>query len=353
LIFLVIPLITSFVSLSVGFVIIRITLKFKLLDIPGERSSHTRPTPTMGGLAIVTAFLLGMILLQFLPVHWVKPQWLWWFIAGGGLVAAHGLIDDVRTLPPLLRFILFCIVAGLPIIGGIRLKAFEIPFWGMIELGMLEIPLTMLWILAIIIFYNFMDGIDGLAVGVGAIVAGFLAYIAWEEGNTDVLILSLLLGGSCLGFVRHNFPPAKIFMGDVGSTFIGYTLAMLALIGKQTGQSEHIPLLVWILLLGAFLFDTIVTLGRRIMKKKKWYLSHREHYYQRMIDLGFSHIQITLGEYGLTFLLGISAILYSRAIQTNQTLAFAILFVWLVIFISLIRLITSLEKKSVIRDNKK
>lgn len=300
----------------------------------------------MGGLAIVTAFFLGMILVQYLPVHWEKSRWLWWFLAGGGVVAAHGLIDDVRTLPPLLRFILFCIVAGLPIIGGIRLKAFGIPFLGMIELGILEIPMTMLWILAVIIFYNFMDGIDGLAVGVGAIVAGFLAYIAWEVGNTDILILSLLLGGSCLGFVWHNFPPAKIFMGDVGSTFIGYTLAMLALIGNQSEQSEHIPLIIPVLLLGTFLFDTVVTAGRRILRREKWYLSHREHYYQRMTNLGFSHLQITLGEYGITCLLGISALLYIRA---NQALASSILFVWLIIFIGLIRLIVSLEKRRLSR----
>lgn len=344
--FLLVPLIPFFISLGIGFFVIRIALKFNLLDIPGDRSSHKRPTPTMGGLAIVTAFFLGMILVQYLPVHWEKSRWLWWFLAGGGVVAAHGLIDDVRTLPPLLRFILFCIVAGLPIIGGIRLKAFGIPFLGMIELGILEIPMTMLWILAVIIFYNFMDGIDGLAVGVGAIVAGFLAYIAWEVGNTDILILSLLLGGSCLGFVWHNFPPAKIFMGDVGSTFIGYTLAMLALIGNQSEQSEHIPLIIPVLLLGTFLFDTVVTAGRRILRREKWYLSHREHYYQRMTNLGFSHLQITLGEYGITCLLGISALLYIRA---NQALASSILFVWLIIFIGLIRLIVSLEKRRLSR----
>jgi UDP-GlcNAc:undecaprenyl-phosphate GlcNAc-1-phosphate transferase len=330
-------------SLGGGFFMVRVIApKLNLLDVPGYRSSHKRPTPTTGGLTIVTAFFLGMILVQFLPVHWERPRWLWWFVAGAGLVAVHGLIDDLRTFPPLLRLLLFGIVAGLPVVGGIRLEAFAIPLFGVIELGVLEIPISLIWIIAIICFYNFMDGIDGLAVGVGVIVTGFLAYIAWEVGNADVFILSLLLGGSCLGFVWHNFPPAKIFMGDVGSTFVGYTLAVLALIANQSEQHGYIPLLVPVLLLGTFLFDTVVTLGRRILRKKKWYLSHREHYYQRMNNLGFSHLQITLGEYGVTILLGISVLLY---IRSNQALAFTILLIWLVLFTGLAMLITSLEKR--------
>ena len=107
---------------------------------------------------------------------------------------------------------------------------------------------------------------------------------------------------------------------DVGSTFIGYTLAVLALIGNQSEETGHIPFLVPVLLLGTFLFDTTLTLIRRILRRDKWYRSHREHYYQKMTNLGFSHLQITLGECGVTFLLGVSALLY---IRTNQVLAFS------------------------------
>jgi UDP-GlcNAc:undecaprenyl-phosphate GlcNAc-1-phosphate transferase len=347
---LFLPVILLFISLGGGFFMVRVVApKFNLFDVPGYRSSHKRPTPTMGGLTIVTAFFLGMILVKFLPMHWERPQWFWWFVAGAGLVAVHGLIDDLHAFPPLVRLFLFGIVAGLPVVGGIRLEAFTIPLFGVIELGVLEIPLSLIWIIAIICFYNFMDGIDGLAVGVGVIVTGFLSYIAWEVGNVDVFILSLLLGSSCLGFVWHNFPPAKIFMGDVGSTFVGYTLAILALIGNQSEQNGYIPLLVPILLLGTFLFDTVVTLGRRILRRKKWYLSHREHYYQKMTNLGFSHSQITFGEYGITFCLGFSALLY---IQGNQVLALSILLIWLTLFIISATLIALLEKR-VIEGKKK
>jgi len=168
------------------------------------------------------------------------------------------------------------------------------------------------------------------------------AYIAWELGNSDILILSLLLGGSCLGFACHNFPPAKIFMGDVGSTFIGYVLAVLAVIGNQSEEPGHIPFFVPILLLGAFLFDTMVTLSRRMLRREKWYLSHRDHYYQKMINLGFSHLQITLGEYVVTFLLGVSALL---CVRTDQALAFPILFAWLILLTGLIKWISALEKR--------
>jgi UDP-GlcNAc:undecaprenyl-phosphate GlcNAc-1-phosphate transferase len=340
--FLFLPAVCFLISLGVGFFMIKIALRLNLMDFPGARSSHKTPTPTMGGVAIVVAFFAGTILARFSPVHWVAPGWLGWFAAGAGMVAVVGLIDDFRRLPVFLRLLLYGVAAGMGVAGGIRLRVIDVPLLGKIEFGILEIPITVLWILAVVSFYNFMDGIDGLAVGVGVIVTAFLAYIAWEVGNSNILILSVLLGSGCLGFVCYNFPPAKVFMGDVGSTFIGYTLAVLALMGNQSEKSGYIPFLVPVLLLGTFLFDTTVTLGRRILRREKWYLSHREHYYQKMTKLGFSHLQITLSEYSVTFLLGISALIYIRA---NQTLAFPILVIWLILLSGLTRLITLLEKR--------
>ncbi|NIM97409.1 MAG: hypothetical protein GTO24_04795 [candidate division Zixibacteria bacterium] len=296
----------------------------------------------MGGLAIVVAFLVGTLLARFSLGHWVTAGWFGWFVAGAGLLAFVGVIDDLRRLPVFLRLLLYGTAAGMAVAGGIRLRTIDIPIFGMIEYGVLEIPMTLLWIVAVVSFYNFMDGIDGLAVGVGVIVTGFLAYIAWEVGNSNILVLALALGGSCLGFACYNFPPAKIFMGDVGSTFIGYTLAVLALVGNQSEEPGHIPLLVPVLILGTFLFDTTVTLSRRILKRENWYLSHRDHYYQKMTNLGFSHLQITLGEYSVTFLLGVSALLYMRA---TQVLAFSILAIWLLFFSGSTTVITVLEKR--------
>jgi len=277
-------------------------------------------------------------------VRWETPLWVGWFVAGVSLVAVVGFLDDLRKLPILLRLPLHGVAAGLLIAGGIRIRAMDVPILGVIKLGTFEIPLTILWIIAVVNFYNFMDGIDGLAAGVGIIVTGFLAYIAWKGQNTDMLILGVLLGGSCAGFVWHNFPPARLFMGDVGSTFIGFVLAALAVVGNQSEGPGHIPLSVPVLLLGAFLFDTVVTLFRRILRREKWYLSHRDHYYQRMTGLGCSHLQVTLGEYGVTFLLGLSALLYIRA---NQMLALSILCIWLMILAGSTRLISTLEKRTI------
>jgi len=342
--FLFPPAISFLVCLGASYFMIKVGLRLNLLDIPGHRSSHKEPTPTMGGLAIVVAFFLGMFLAHLSPLDWETPQWLGWFLIGAGLVAFVGVIDDLQRLPVLLRLLLYGVAAGMPIAGGIRLRAVSIPVFGIIEFGMLEIPVTIVWIMAVVSFYNFMDGIDGLAAGVGVIVPGFLAYIAWKVGNSDILILNLLLGSSCLGFACYNFPPARIFMGDVGSTFIGYVLAVLAVVGNHSEGPGHIPFLVPVLLLGTFLFDTIVTLSRRILSREKWYLSHHEHYYQKMTSLGFSHLQVTLGEYGLTFLLGVSALLYIRG---NQMLALSILCVWLILLTGLTRLISTLEKRTI------
>jgi UDP-N-acetylmuramyl pentapeptide phosphotransferase/UDP-N-acetylglucosamine-1-phosphate transferase len=319
-------------------------LRLNLLDSPGERSSHTRPTPTMGGLAILLAFLVGMIVARSGLVHWEGPPWIGWFLAGAGLVALVGFLDDLRKLPILVRLSLQGVGAGLLIAGGIRIRTIDVPILGAIKFGSLEIPITILWIIAVVNFYNFMDGIDGLAAGVGVIAAGFLTYIALKVQNTDVLVMGLLLGGSCAGFVWHNFPPAKVFMGDGGSTFIGYILAALGVVGNQTGSPGHIPLFVSVLLLGAFLFDTVVTLFRRILRREKWYLSHRDHYYQRMTGLGCSHLHVTAAEYGVTFLLGLSAILYIRA---NQIQAISMLCIWLMVLTGLTRLISAVEKKAI------
>ena len=312
------------------------------MDVPVARSSHVRPTPTLGGLAIVAAFLISVVLTRFFLVDWNPPVWIGWLVAGAGLVACVGLLDDLFGLPVVLRLILNVLAAGFPIFGGIRLNVFDGSLLGIVDLKTLEIPMTILWIMAIINFYNFMDGIDGLAVGVGVVVLGFLGYIGWRVGNRDILVLGSLLGGAGLGFLWHNFPPARIFMGDVGSTFIGYLLGVLALVGSQADGAGHIPLWVPVLLLGTFLFDTIVTLGRRILKKEKWYAAHRQHYYQRMTKLGFSHRTVTLSECGTTFLLGISVLL---GLGKNWTSVAQIFLVWLLVFMGVAQWIGVIERR--------
>ena len=331
-----------FVSLIVGFLLIRFALRCNLMDVPVARSSHARPTPTLGGLAIVAAFLIGVVLTRFFLVDWNPPVWIGWLVAGAGVVACVGLLDDLFGLPVVLRLILNVVAAGFPIFGGIRLNVFDGSLLGIVDLKTLEIPMTTLWIMAIINFYNFMDGIDGLAVGVGVVVLGFLGYIGWRVGNRDILVLGSLLGGACLGFAWHNFPPARIFMGDVGSTFIGYVLGVLALAGHRGGGVGHVPLWIPALLLGTFLFDTVVTLGRRILKKEKWYAAHRQHYYQRMTKLGFSHRTVTLSECGMTFLLGISALL---GLGKNWTSVAQIFLVWLLVFMGVARWIGVNERR--------
>lgn len=176
-----------------------------------------------------------------------------------------------------------------------------------------------------------MDGIDGLAAGEGALAGGFLAYIGSIAGNTQVSAIGLFVAVASLGFLVFNFPPAKIFMGDVGSTTLGFTFAAIALTGSHS-SANPVPFVLVVLLLGNFLFDTVFTLLKRIAKREKWSRAHNEHFYQRAIRAGLSHRQVTLSEYAIELLLGVSSILYFYG---NASVRFIILCSWLTLFTGL------------------
>jgi UDP-N-acetylmuramyl pentapeptide phosphotransferase/UDP-N-acetylglucosamine-1-phosphate transferase len=195
---------------------------------------------------------------------------------------------------------------------GIRLQAVTLPLIGVISLGILSPLATFVWLIGVTNFYNFMDGIDGLAGGEAVSVAGFLVIISLIYGNTFIFVTSLVILGSTLGFLLHNWPPAKIFMGDGGSNFLGFVFAALAIIGPQSGAAS-IPFVTPVILLGTFLFDATITLLKRIPKGQKWLEPHRDHYYQRLIILGYSHKQVTSLYCLVNVLLGGIALLYIRA----------------------------------------
>jgi len=227
-------------------------------------------------------------------------------------IAVLGFIDDLRTLPRKHRFAVWIVVAGVSMVFGIRLKAIALPLVGVIPLSILSPLVTFVWLIGVTNFYNFMDGIDGLAGGEAISVAGFLAIISLMHGNTFIFVVSLVILGGALGFLPHNLPPAKIFMGDGGSNFLGFVFATLAIIGSQSGAT-NISFVIPVILLGTFLFDATMTLVKRIPRGKKWLQPHRDHYYQRLIILGYSHKQVTSLYCLINILLGCIALLYTRS----------------------------------------
>lgn len=259
----------------------------KLVDIPNERSSHSSPTPRGGGLAIAFTALGGILFAGMLG-------WIPWELAialsgGGTMIAAVGWIDDHRDLPALTRFAVQLVAAAWAMywLGGYPQLSVGV---ATIHLGMLGTFLGIVGIVWAINLYNFVDGIDGLAAG-EAISTGVIGgLILLAMGHTGLAMVSLLIAAAAAGFLPLNWAPAKLFMGDVGSGMLGYLFAVLAVASENAGA---VPVLIWVLLLGAFVFDATVTLCRRVVNGERWYHAHHSHAYQRMVQAGRSHAQVS------------------------------------------------------------
>lgn len=257
-----------------------------ILDIPNERSLHTIPTPRGGGIGIAVAFFTGLFWLYHLNI---VPENIVLALAGGLLIALIGWLDDIFSLAARWRIVFHFICA---IWALYWLNGFPSLF-----LGIMTLPLSwvgpLLGILGVvwsINFYNFMDGIDGLS-GSEAIFVSFTAGLFLFSINSALASICFLLIPITLGFLVWNWPRAKIFMGDVGSSLLGYVFAILAI----ASENQHaLPIIDWIILLGVFAFDATFTLISRIKRKQAFHLAHREHAYQRLNGLGFTHLKITL-----------------------------------------------------------
>lgn len=291
----------------------RIAYRFQIIDIPNIRSSHSLPTPRGGGMAVFFSFYSVLFFaLYFFGKGDIDLKWVWGLILGGMIVSLSGFLDDVKELSPFLRLFAQGMAGLILILSGLSFKTIEIPFWKEIPLEDWGNFITLIWVVWIVNLYNFMDGIDGLAAGVGMIAALFFSIVALRTGNDLISLAGPILVGATAGFLIHNFPPARIFLGDIGSSLIGFLFAGFALIGNSD-LKEPLPIWIPILLLGSFIFDTGVTLLKRVLKREKWFSAHRSHYYQRLTDLHLTHRQVSLIEYGLAVLLGFSSLVYIKA----------------------------------------
>ena len=318
--------------------ILRFSLKRELLDIPNDRSSHLIPKPRLGGVAITVSFYVAcatLLIAGFRP--FTTASMYAGALGGGAVIALAGLLDDLRGLDAKLKLMVQVAAALIAIASGIVLREFSVPLIGSVDLGLLAVPATLVWIVAIINFYNFIDGIDGLAAGIGLIASAFLYVLAGLTGAYHLRSLYAVLAGSLFGFLRFNFPPARIFMGDMGSTFIGYTFAVLSVIAQGTG----VPASITVLLLAGVVGDAALTLVRRALKKERLFSPHRTHYYQRLTSLGLSHKQVTLLEYLIAALLGVSAML---AFHQAWSFVTFLCVVWIGFFLWALAKIRSMEK---------
>jgi UDP-N-acetylmuramyl pentapeptide phosphotransferase/UDP-N-acetylglucosamine-1-phosphate transferase len=256
-----------------------------VVDRPNARSSHTKVTPRGGGLAIVAVTVLAAIAAGILyPSAALRLAAI---VIPAVAIAAVSWIDDIRTLQNRVRFSvhLAAAVAVTAILGPIR--EVDLGSFGSLELGAAAWPLTILWIVGLTNAFNFMDGIDGIA-GITAATAGAgLAIAAWLLGGAAIAVVSLAFAGAALGFLSQNWPPARIFMGDVGSAFCGFLIAVLPLGMPAADVPRIVP--VAVLAMWPFIFDTLFTLLRRLLRGENVFQAHRSHLYQRLVIAGWSH----------------------------------------------------------------
>lgn len=281
-------------------ILIRSAPRLGLLDRPNERSLHTKVTPRGGGLGfvVVLASVLGAALLV-MPAGAALHYPLITYLLAALFIAAVSLRDDFQSLSPGLRFLCQLAVAVAAVVGVTSFAVVTVPGIGPVHLGWSGPLLTVVWIVGLTNVYNFMDGIDGIA-GVQGLVAGMAWTVAglWL-GSPAVALLGLLLATGCLGFLFHNWAPARIFMGDVGSAFLGYSFAVLPLLllrhAAVTGANFDAGLVPGfsLLVVWPFVGDGFYTFVRRAWRREAVWKPHRSHLYQRLVRSGWSHARVS------------------------------------------------------------
>jgi glycosyltransferase WbpL len=255
----------------------RYAQRAELLDVPNERSLHRTPTPRGGGIAVALVTLVGLTVAALLSR--IPAEVAWPLGVGGIFVAVIGWLDDRRGVSPPVRAMVHAIAAGWAVCW----------IWGDITPGAVVGVVCIMWAINL---YNFMDGIDGLAgaeaVSVGIITGTLLLMAGW----VDLAAVAFLIAAATSGFLVWNWPPPRIFLGDVGSGFLGFTFGALALMADRSGA---LPFGLWMVVAGVFVFDATVTLLRRMARGERWYQAHRSHAYQRLVQAGCTHAEVTVG----------------------------------------------------------
>ncbi len=281
-----------------------IATNLKILDLPNERKIHKKPVPLLGGLAIYVSFVITIFLNFSFSIE------LKGVIIGGTIILLIGLMDDIKHLAAKWKLLGQVVASCTLILCGVKLSFLPSTWWGIGG----EVLLTIIWIVGITNAVNFFDGMDGLATGLIAIGSLSFFVVAQITGQQYLGFLTIALSGSCLGFLKFNFKPASIFLGDAGSTFLGFTLAGIAIMGGWAEKNPKVALSLPILVLSVFIFDMIYITIARVFKGvvrsfKEWIeYTGKDHLHHRLATLGFNETQTVLLIYLIAACLGISGI---------------------------------------------
>ena len=285
--------------------------KVGAIDVPKDaRRMHKKPIPRLGGLAIYGGFLCSILIFGQLD------ETMLCVLLGAAIIVALGIFDDVLALGAKLKFVVQIVAAAIPVcIGNLQIGLFtnlnplsDTPF---VHLGILAVPVTIIWIVGITNAVNLIDGLDGLAVGVSSIAAITMLAVALLTGNMPIAITMAALAGACIGFMPYNLNPAKIFMGDTGSTFLGYMLATVSIMGLFKFYAV-ISFAVPFLILGLPIFDTANAI-RRVAAGRSPMSPDRGHVHHKLIDMGFNQKQAVAILYAISATLGLTAVVLTSS----------------------------------------
>jgi UDP-GlcNAc:undecaprenyl-phosphate/decaprenyl-phosphate GlcNAc-1-phosphate transferase len=275
---------------------VRLAHRIGAVDEPRARGLSDHPMPRLGGVGIFVGVLVSALL--FLPLDGRFGA----IIAGAVVITIVGALDDIFELSAPVKLAGQIVAALIPVLEGVRVESFTLPFLHRVELGDLGVPLTVLGIVLIMNVVNFSDGVDGLAAGVCAIAAAAFVVIAFDLDRANAGVLAAIIAGAALGFLVHNFHPATVFMGDCGSNLLGLLLACVAVEGTLKTQSLIALVLPLVILAVPFLDTTFVVL-KRLKYRKPVYQADREHFHHRMDRIGFSTRRTVLYLYAWTLML--------------------------------------------------
>lgn len=339
----------------------RLALALGAVDAPSGRRVHASRIPRLGGVAIVAGFFVPLLALFALntstaQIFFSRPLMVAGLVIGSLTCAALGAFDDIVGVGAKVKLLVQTGAATAAFVAGFRIEVVTLPWGPTVSLGLLALPATVLWIVAIVNAMNLIDGLDGLAGGIAffACITNFV--VAWISGNVLIALLAATLAGSIVGFLWHNFNPATIFMGDTGSMFLGFVLATTSLVGSvsQKGQTA-IAILVPILALGLPIMDTLLAMVRRFLERRSIFSPDRGHIHHRLLDMGITHRRAVLILYAasLAFTVGSLVVYVGRSWQAGLALvALAVGVVGMIRFIGYFNyMMLRRQQKAHVRDS--
>jgi len=330
---------SAFLTLLITPVVIWLAHRLSIVDVPGARHIHTKPISNIGGVAIFLSMMSLTVCVLFLSnvigdaFRNILPKVIV-LLSAAAFIFFVGLIDDIRTksLRARIKFLAQLVAAIAVYAVGIRIRSVVVADWLTLDFGWFSLPLTLLWIVGITNAVNLSDGLDGLAAGISAMACGVIAIFAIYSGQVVMAILMLALLGSLSGFLFFNFNPAKIFMGDCGSLFLGFIIASSSVL-CSTKSPVLVGLALPVLALGIPIFDTLFSMLRRFLERRSMFAPDRRHFHHRLVDLGLKQHQVVITIYVVTLLAaGLGMFMMVTRNSNSLIIFFCILLLLLLVF---------------------